>query len=156
MQKHIIITGIACAILFGGIGYSIGLAHGKASVAALAQSGTGMRNGTYPNGARGVPGMNGSVAGTRGGMRGGEGFISGEVISKDDTSVTVKTRDGSTRIIFVSQTTEVTRPAKATIADLVLGSQIMAAGKQGTDGTVTATTIQVRQGPPPTPGAPKE
>ena len=91
-------------------------------------------------------------AGSRGpgGMRGG-GFTAGEVIAKDATSLTVKAPDGSSKIVLVSASSQVTHSAPGTLDDVAIGTNILVTGTVNSDQSVTAQTIQVRpagqQGP---------
>jgi len=77
-------------------------------------------------------------------QRAGQNFLSGQVISKDEKSLTVKLPDGSTKIIFLSQSTQILKSAEGSIDDVQVGKEILVAGNQNTDGTLTARTIQVR------------
>jgi uncharacterized protein YneF (UPF0154 family) len=77
-------------------------------------------------------------------QRAGQNFLSGQVISKDEKSLTVKLPDGSTKIIFLSQSTQVLKSAEGSIDDVQVGKEILVAGNQNTDGSLTARTIQVR------------
>jgi hypothetical protein len=80
----------------------------------------------------------------------GANFISGDVLAKDAQSITVKMRDGSSRIILYASSTEVSKFAAGTIDDVAVGKTIMVNGKTNTDGSITAQTIQIRP-PMPTP-----
>lgn len=71
------------------------------------------------------------------------GFISGEVIAKDEKSLTIKMPDGSSKIIFFSDSTEVSKTIKGAIADIEIGKQVIVTGSQNTDGSYTAKTIQI-------------
>lgn len=91
--------------------------------------------------------MGANAAGVRAGRTGsraGANLVNGEIIAKDDQSVTVKILDGGSKIIFFSESTEVSKFAEATPDDLIVGTQIMATGTQNDDGTLTAQSIQVR------------
>jgi len=77
------------------------------------------------------------------GMRQGAGFLSGEVITKDEQNLTLKMPDGSSKIIFFSQSTEVSKMAEGTIDDVEVGKQVMVSGSQNSDGSYTAKTIQL-------------
>lgn len=90
-----------------------------------------------------------SLRGVGGGGRGGQqnngGFVSGEVIAKDEQSITVKTNDGNTRIVFYSSSTGVVKPSPASIGDVAVGNSVLANGTSNPDGSVIAQSIQVRE-----------
>lgn len=97
-------------------------------------------------------GGRGQWSGREGGQRGpgmgrgqrGPGFAAGEVIAKDETSITVKTQDGSTKIILVTESTEVMNATKGTIADVTVGQNVMVNGAPNQDGSVTAQSLNIR------------
>src|SRR3989338_3276004 len=60
----------------------------------------------------------GNVASSGGLVRGGAGFVSGEIIGIDDASVTLNLADGGSRILFLSESTSVTKPVRASVADI--------------------------------------
>ena len=77
------------------------------------------------------------------GREAGSGFLSGEVIAKDEQSLTLKMQDGSSKIIFFSGSTEISKTAEGSITDIEIGKQIMVSGDQNSDGSYTAKTIQL-------------
>jgi uncharacterized protein YneF (UPF0154 family) len=76
-------------------------------------------------------------------QRMGQNFISGQVISKDEKSLTLKLPDGSTKIVFFSDSTQISKATEGRIDDIEIGKQIMVSGEQNPDGSYTAKTIQL-------------
>ena len=133
-NKNIIIVVIIVALILGAGGFYGGMIYGKSknSRSTVGQFGSGQR-------------QNGQGAGmtVRRGS-GGAGFVNGEIIGKDDKSITVKSADGGSKIIFLSASTQVTKSASGTISDLVDNTQVMINGTTNPDGSITAGFIQIR------------
>ena len=128
MQKSIPIMVFALLIVGGGSFYA-GIKYDQNKAVA---SPSGFRNG----------GGGGRMGG---GMRGANGgFISGDILAQDATSVTVKLRDGGSKIVFFSDTTQVMKAVAGTAKDLAVGEQVSVQGTPNSDGSVTAQSIQIR------------
>ncbi len=135
MSKKVqIIIFVVSLIVVGGGAFYGGMFYKTSQLSAQRAEFTGIRNR--------AGGDNRSTAGA--------GFISGDIVFKDDQSLTIKMRDGSSRIIFYSDSTEVSKFAKGDLIDLVLGKTVMINGKTNSDGSVIAQSIQLRPTMPQT------
>ena len=139
MNKNI--TNIIIAVIIaGGASFYAGMHYAQSKTVAPAN----FANMT-PEEQQALRGQFGNGAGgTRGGTRAGNTGASGEIISKDTTSITVKLRDGGSKIVFLSGTTPIMKTASGTPADLYVGAQINAMGTTNPDGSITAQTVQIR------------
>jgi hypothetical protein len=125
-----LITIVLCVLSFyGGTQYS---ANQKAS--GLAQFAGGQPFGGAATDAPRTGAMRG----------GGSGMVSGEILSVDATSITIKDRTGGSRIVFLGTSSEVMKSVTGTIADLTVGTNVITNGTPNADGSITATTVQIR------------
>ncbi|MGB9707574.1 MAG: hypothetical protein ACPL1D_02375 [Microgenomates group bacterium] len=69
--------------------------------------------------------------------------VNGEIIKKDNDSLTIKLRDGSTKIVFITEKTNISMPQKAKIDDLKEKETIFVIGQQNPDGSISAENIQI-------------
>jgi hypothetical protein len=133
---------IAAVAFFGGIKYQ--------ELKAAATSTGGNR---VAGALQGKNGQNGRFA--RGGTFGGA--TTGEIVSADANSITVKLSDGSSKIVNLSDKTTYTKSDTASKADLKTGEKVAAFGTSNSDGSITATDVQlnpqmfVRKGVKPQP-----
>jgi len=79
----------------------------------------------------------------RTGGRTGANFLNGEVISKDEKSLTLKMQDGGSKIVFFSDSTKISKTTEGSINDVEVGKTLSVGGKQNSDGSFTAETIQL-------------
>jgi hypothetical protein len=90
--------------------------------------------------------------------------VSGEIISQDDTSITVKLQDGSSKIVILSGNTNINKSSEGSKSDLKTGERVTAFGTTNSDGSITAQNVSIggnmmfRGGLPGqnNPGAPKQ
>ena len=148
---------VGAAAFFGGMSYGQNKAPSlqkametlrNASPEEIAQS--VQNGGGFAGGAGGgFPGF--GAGGRQGGAAGGSGgFVSGDVIASDAESITVKMADGSSKIVFFSGSTSISRQAEGSASDLIDGTSVLVTGASNADGSITAQTIQIR----PAGGAP--
>lgn len=77
------------------------------------------------------------------GGAGGE-FLSGEIMSKDSNSLTLKLTDGGSKIIYVSSsTTNIMKSSTTTIGDLNIGQTVLVNANKNSEGTYTAKSIRL-------------
>lgn len=69
--------------------------------------------------------------------------VSGEIISQDDTSITVKMPDGSSKIVLLSEQTSINKSSEGSKTDLQTGEQVTAFGTQNQDGSITAQSVSI-------------
>jgi len=136
MQKIIIGFIIALIIVAGGAFYG-GMLYGKSR-----NSNSGMRNLSGQFGQMGGP--NGQFNRQGKASTASGNLVNGYIIAKDDKGITVKLQDGGSKIIFLSASTQVSKMASGSNADLEIGKTVMVTGTTNTDGSVTAQTIQLR------------
>lgn len=127
----VIAVAVGAGAFYGGMKYAQskipqGLARGDFS-AGSAFSGQGLRN-----------------SGAAGRQANGMNVIAGEIIAKDQNSITVKLRDGGSKIIFYSGSTEIGKFTGGDSADLEVGKTVSVSAKPNSDGSVTAQSIQLR------------
>ncbi len=153
MKKQTLVIGVVLALVLLGGSFYGGMQYGARNTAAKSQSTAGGRNfgGAIGAGQRGAAGQGMQSGSQRSGANTGGGFTVGQIVSKDDTSVTVKTNDGGSKIIFFSSSTSIDKSVSGASSDLSVGQQITANGKINPDGSVVAQNIQIRPTQPAQP-----
>ena len=138
MNKKIVSSVVVCLII-AGVSFWGGMTYGS-SKSSSSQLANRTQNGLGQNGGQRIGG------GMRGGANGG-GFVNGEILTKDDTSITVKENNGGSKIIFISPSTKIEKTVEGTSTDLIIGKTVVVAGTTNTDGSVSSTSIQLRSAP---------
>jgi hypothetical protein len=140
-MKKIVIMILAVVVVGAGAFYG-GLKFGGNSKSGAPAAGAN----NFQNfaGGQGGPVANGAAA-RRAGLAGANGgLVNGDIIAQDATSITVKLRDGGSKIIFYSPSTEIGKFVTGAASDLAVGKTVMVSGKTGSDGSLTAQSIQIR------------
>ena len=136
----VVIAGIS---FYGGMTYQKQQTPVAGNFANLSPEDRQQRMQALGGGAGGFAGRGGN-----GGQAGGQirmgGFVNGEVMAKDEKSMTMKLRDGGSQIVFFSASTTIGKMTDGSLQDLVTGTQVMVAGNTNTDGSMTAQSIQLR------------
>lgn len=94
---------------------------------------------------KGASGRFGNFQGVRSGQpqRGLGRPVNGEIISSDDKTITVKLQDGSSKIVLFSDKTSINKASEGSMEDLRTGVRVAAFGVENSDGSITATNIQI-------------
>lgn len=82
------------------------------------------------------------------GIRNSGGMILGEILSKDENSLTVKLMDGGSRIVLLGKDTQVMENTEGSLDDLLVGTEIAVNGMTDQEGIISASTIQIRPSVP--------
>lgn len=77
------------------------------------------------------------------GARTGFRPVNGEIVSADDKSVTVKLQDNTSKIVLLTDKTQINKADQATKEDLKAGEKVAVFGQENSDGSVTAQNIQL-------------
>lgn len=136
-SKSIVITLVLVLLAVGG-GFYGGTVYQKSQNPARGANRTGGRFGAFAQNAD----LNSRA-------------VSGQIISVDSGSVTVKAQDGSSKIVILARSTKFTKPTDASSSDLQTGERVLVIGKQNSDGSVTAENVQVNLGPSTSPTSTK-
>lgn len=138
MKKKQIILMIIGGIILLGIGFGGGVFYQKKWGNKNTVASGNFMNGA-PNG-QGTP-PSGSEKGFRG--TNGGGNVSGEIISKADNSITVKTSDGSTKIVYFTDSTKITKSDTGNSTDLSVGTNVVVNGSTNTDSSIAGNMIRI-------------
>lgn len=127
----IIVIVVGAGAFFGGYKFGQGQSASKTNLPGQRQFGQGQMG-------------QGNRAGGINGARPGGGMVNGVVISKDDKSITVKSNDGGSKLVFISDSTSVGKFVTGVKTDLEAGKSVLINGSSNPDGSITAQSIQIR------------
>ncbi len=132
MSKNIVVLSVIIAIVLVVVSFYGGLKYSQGKNPTFDRTSFVQRNPQL--GGNNVLGSNRTMG----------GIVSGEILSIDDKSLTVKSQDGGSRLVFLSASTTISKMASGNIGDLIIGSNISVNGSSNTDNSINAQMIQVR------------
>ena|SRR3989344_2429422 len=145
-MKKLIMIAVVVAVVVGSGAFYGGMKYVQARRGYLPAGRQDFTNLTPEQRQQLMANASGGFRGGAGQGRGGTGggFTVGEIISKDDKSITIKMPDGGSKIVFYSDATEVGKSISGTPADLKVGEMVTTNGTANSDGSITAQLIQIR------------
>lgn len=133
MKNNLIITVIA-VIATGILAFFGGIQYQKSRRSTF----TGGQFSGGPNGQTNTQGTQRN----RGNFQGMQP-VSGEIISEDNNGITVKTQDGSSKIIILSDKTVINKTSEGSKSDLKTGEKVTVFGTTNSDESITAQTVSI-------------
>jgi hypothetical protein len=134
-NKNMILVAVLVLLVGGGAfgtGYKVGQLKSRVNFTGrfedIRNTG-GIRNGT------------GTGMGQK--LGGGRGQITGEITALDDKTMTVKMTDGSSKIILMADAMMVNKSVAGSKTDLAVGGKIAVFGATNSDGSVTASSVEL-------------
>lgn len=141
-----VVIGVALLVGMGSFYGGMAYANAKSPMRAFQRGQGGMMGGDARRGGN-------QAFRIQGGMMGG--FVAGEVLSNDGKTLTLKMRDGSSKLVLIGESTEVSLFVAGKPADIEVGKNVSVQGNANTDGSVTAQSIQLRPASAPLVEAPQ-
>lgn len=126
-----VITIAVVSIVIGGLAFFGGMKYQEIK-------GRGASGSHQFQGANGRGGQNGG-----GRFGGGARPVNGEILSADATSITVKLADGSSKIVLLNDKTSINKASEGSKDELKTGATVAAFGTENSDGSITASNIQL-------------
>jgi len=129
MDKKILLGLVIGGIILAGVSFYAGDKYGSSKAPSFNRQFNG--------------GTMGNFGGARG-SRGGNAPVMGQVISHDSNTLTVKLRDGGSKLVLLATSTEINKSTTGSVADLTPGQEVTVIGSANSDGSVNGQIIQVR------------
>jgi Domain of unknown function (DUF5666) len=129
----VVLLAVAGGSFYGGSLY--GRSQAQATLSAARQGGFGGAGNSGAN-AQGTPGAR------RAGVQGG-GFVTGQIDQVADGSLTLTDNNGKQTKVLVTNTTLIQKQASVALTDIKQGETVVVSGNTGTDGSITARSVQV-------------
>lgn len=142
-MNKLIVKILVAVIVAGGAGFFGGMKYQQGKIPARGNSALGQNLQNLTPEQRQQLRQNNPGGARLSGNNSSGGFVAGEIIGKDEKSITVKLRDGGSKIVFLSNATVIGKQATGTPEDLLTGKQVQVVGTNNQDGTVTAQNINL-------------
>lgn len=131
-NTNIILVGLLALIIGAAAGFFAGSQYSKTQVPSMmAANNVSGRVGPGAGRQFGGPGM------------GRGGAVTGEILSVDNNSITVKLADGSSKIVLLGSNVVIGKSTPGTSADLTTGTRVAVFGTPNSDGSITAQNVQI-------------
>ncbi|HVZ10895.1 MAG TPA: DUF5666 domain-containing protein [Candidatus Paceibacterota bacterium] len=139
MNKKFLVGGIAVAVVIAGGAFFGGYKYAQ-SKSPFARLGNGNQQFRFQ--ATGANQNGTAMVGGRTVQFGGGTF--GEILDISGSQMTIKLADGSSRVVILSNSTNISKTAAGSTSDLKVGDSVSVMGTTNSDNTVTAQQIQIR------------
>ncbi|HQU07968.1 MAG: hypothetical protein B7X04_00715 [Parcubacteria group bacterium 21-54-25] len=134
MNKHTVVIALIALVVGAGGGYWSGHALAQSS-----PSTSGTVSGTFsPGGRTSFRGSNTSSS------NGSTDFLTGTIAKEGAGSITLSLRDGSSKIVLLTPNTAISKSVAGSTHDLAVGATVIVNGAANSDGSVSASLIQLR------------
>lgn len=142
--KNTAVVAAITGLVGAGAGFAGGITYQQSRRGSFLPGQFAGQNTNRTGGQFGNRSGNGSVNGPSGaGNRAGFRPVAGEIIQSDDTSITVKLADGSSKIVLLTDQTQINQAQTASRSALSVGVKVSVFGSANTDGSVTAQAVQL-------------
>ncbi len=133
MKNSIVVIAAVIALVVGaGGGFFAGMQYQQSKAPQI----TG---GNFVGGSAAGSFRTGGARGSGGGMR----PVAGQITSTGNGTITIKLSDGSSKIVLISGSTTINKTNPGAVSDLTTGVTVAAFGTANSDGSVTATNVQI-------------
>lgn len=148
------ILPVSLSIVFLIAGFGLGVLFQKTRLKSSFTNRTGQFQMMGQNSNNRTGNRTGQNGGNSAGPRNNNGgFVTGEITKIDDTSITLKTADGGSKIVLIASDTTFNQSTTASKSDLKVGSKIMVTGTTDSNtGSISGKTVQIN---PITPSQPE-
>ena len=135
MKRNQVVGGVIILLVVAGGSFYAGKSMASSGSAAP------LRQGFTGQGGAGFAGR----TGTMGAMGARGGFTGGTIVSASNGSISIQQQNGSSsEIVLISPSTQILKSVAGSAADLTTGANVTITGTPNSDGSMTATSIQIR------------